>query len=161
MLTQEDTDKKLRNSVDQKIRDFFSLYEKRFNEGLDGKTDLETAEEFADCFIAADPHGVRCYRNGAGLMQSIPTEYEFYKNIGITSVKIVSQNITPVDDNHFMIRIHWVSMYKSKKMNEAEDQIEFDVIYLLQYVREQLKIFAYITGDEQAILKEKGLISEK
>lgn len=160
-MTQEDTDRKLKNSVDQKIRDFFSLYERRFNEGLEGKTDLETAEEFADCFIVADPNGVRCYRNGAGLMQSIPAEYEFYKNIGINSVKIISQTITPVDDRHFMIKVHWVSLYRSKKMNEAEDQIEFDVFYLLQYIREQLKIFAYITGDEQAMLKEKGLISEK
>jgi len=36
--------------------------------------------------------------------------------------------------------------------------IDFDVIYLLQYRDQHLKIFAYITGDEQAELQKNGLI---
>ncbi len=36
--------------------------------------------------------------------------------------------------------------------------IEFDVFYILQDINNELTIFAYITGDEQGVMKEHGLI---
>jgi hypothetical protein len=55
-----------------------------------------------------------------------------------------------------MVNVHWNSSYNRKDGSEVF--IEFDVIYFVQIIDEKLKIFAYITGDEQAVLREKGLI---
>jgi hypothetical protein len=52
--------------------------------------------------------------------------------------------------------VHWRSFYTKK--DGREELIEFDVIYFVQMRDEKPKIFAYITGDEQGVLREKGFI---
>lgn len=64
-------------------------------------------------------------------------------------------DITPIDAYHYQAKIHWKAHYEQTKL---EVDIEFDVIYLLQYLNNKLEIFAYITGDEQAELRKHGLI---
>jgi hypothetical protein len=82
--------------------------------------------------------------------------YAFYKNIGITSMEIISRGITFLDDFHTMIKIHWKSNFIKKDGSKGE--IEFENIYFTQTRDNQPKVFAYITGDEQAVLREFGLI---
>jgi hypothetical protein len=55
-----------------------------------------------------------------------------------------------------MAKVHWQAIYNKK--DKSKESIEFDVIYFVQTVNDQLKIFAYITGDEQGVLRERGLI---
>jgi hypothetical protein len=57
-----------------------------------------------------------------------------------------------------MIKIHWLSEYLKK--DNSHLSIDFDVFYFVQYVNGAIKIFSYITGDEQKILKENGLPEE-
>jgi hypothetical protein len=42
--------------------------------------------------------------------------------------------------------------------DKREGAIDFEVIYLLQLRDERIKIFAYITGDEQKAFKDAGLL---
>lgn len=44
------------------------------------------------------------------------------------------------------------------KPDGSEVTIPFDVIYLLQLLGGQPKIFAYITGDAMGVLREHGLL---
>lgn len=135
------------------IEKFFEAYEKRFAEGLAGQPDVEeTAGAFANFFVEASPVGISGSENGNAFRESIPKGYDFYRSIGTTEMKINQLDITELDDMHFMAEAYWEAMYK------GEETIEFNVIYFLQYRNEALKIFAYITGDEQKVLKEKGLI---
>jgi hypothetical protein len=145
------------DNPDKRLEDFFAEYEARFNEALDGECDVEeTANLFADCFIEANPFGVLGAKNDAIFRLMIPKGYEFSRSIGAKSMLIDSIKISSLDAYHSMAKVHWRAFYDKKDGNE--DIIEFDVIYFVQIIGEKPKIFAYITGDEQGILRERGLI---
>lgn len=143
---------------EQLLNDFFAGYEQRFNRFLKGEPfEVEdTARSFSACFIEASPLGVNCGQNDLQFRSMIPKGYEFYRSIGITAMDILSKDITLLDDFHAMVKVHWNSSFTKK--DNVKGRIEFDVIYLLQTNEDSTTIFAYITGDEQAALKENGLI---
>jgi hypothetical protein len=141
------------------IEEFFKQYVGRFNKSLyEEDADVDgTARSFADYFIEANPIGVNCGQNDKHFRAVIPQGYAFYKGIGITSMEIVSQKITQLDSCHAMDRIVWRSGFTRK--DGTTGTLDFEIIYLLQIINEECKIFAYITGDEKQALKENGLIS--
>lgn len=140
------------------IEQFFDRYAARFNQALRGESpDIEgTVDSFASEFIEASPSGVQGGKNDGQFKSVIPQGYTFYQNIGIQSMDIITKEITTLDAIHSMAKIHWKSNFLRK--DRTAGSIEFDVIYLLQTIGGSPKIFAYITGDEQAALKENGLI---
>lgn len=146
------------NSKEQQIDDFLNHYRNVFNKALEGDSaDIEqTAELFAPCFIAANPSGVNCGQNNDTFRDAMRNGYAFYKKIGITSMDILSKNITLLDNLHAMIKVRWKS--NILKRDGIKSSIEFENIYFTQTRDTQHKVFAYITGDEQAALKEAGLI---
>ena len=146
------------DSRKQQLAGFFVRYAERFNKGLREEiADIEgTAGDFSDCFIEASPAGVSCGKNDEQFRSAIPGGFAFYKKIGITSMNILSMESTLLDSFHAMTKIHWKSDFLRK--NNSTGSIEFDVIYFTQVKENKNKVFAYITGDEQAAFKEKGLI---
>lgn len=142
----------------QQIDSFFNSYAEIFNKGIKGESSdaEETARFFADCCIAANPDGVNCGKNDDEFRVMIPRGYDFYKNIGIISMEIVSKEITILDDYHTMTKVHWKCGFVKK--DNSSGSLEFDVIYFLQKTISEHKIFAYITGNEQTALKMYGLI---
>lgn len=54
-----------------------------------------------------------------------------------------------------MARVYWHYSYLK---DGKPGTIDFHIIYLLTTVNNEIKIFAYIAGDEQKALKERGLI---
>lgn len=140
------------------VSQFFEKYEQRFNEALanPSKVDVRaTADAFAEYFVESSPAGVVGGRNDEAFRQMIPKGLEYYRSIGTKSMKISSLNTTQLDDLHFMTRVHWDSRYEKESV---EMRIEFDVLYFLRCKEGRFKIFAYITGDEQKVLREHGLI---
>ena len=142
----------------QQIDSFFNGYAVLFNKGINGESSNveEIARLFADCFIAASPDGVHCGKNDEQFRTAIPQGYDFYKNIGIISMEIISKEITILDDYHTMTKVHWKSGFTKK--DNSTGSLEFDVIYFIQTMTSKHKIFAYITRDEQKALREHGLI---
>ena len=147
-----------KRTQEQQVDDFFNQYSDIFNKSIKGDVaDVErTAELYSDCFIAANPLGVNCGRNDEQLRDAIVKGYAFYKNIGITSMEIISKQITLLDDFHAMVKVYWKSNFIKK--DGSRGSIEFANIYFTQTRENQHKVFAYITGDEQAVLREFGLI---
>lgn len=144
-------------TLEDKIDAFFNVYEQRFTDGLRGKVDIEgTTAAFASSFVEASPVGVHCAQNDKTFKEAIPKGYEFYKKIGTQSMKIGSKEITRLDEFHLLCKVHWQSSYHTTDKKAVV--IDFDVFYFLQHLNNELKIFAYVTGDEQKVLKEKGLI---
>lgn len=138
------------------IEAFFEKYEQRFADGLAGKPDVEgTVDAFADFFVEASPVGIIGSKNDAAFRESIPKGYDFYKSIGTTEMKINQVHITDLDDLHYLVDVYWEAFYSRDEGNQS---IEFNVMYMLQNQNGALRIFAYITGDEEKVLKEKGLI---
>lgn len=140
------------------IKKFFAAYAARMNEALNDppKIDAEaTAAAFAGCFVEASPAGIICGKNDEAFLEQIPKGYEHYKNIGTRSMNITSLEITPLDELHAVAKVHWDSNYVRK--DKKEIRIEFDVFYFVQMKADIPEIFAYVTGDEQKVMKEYGL----
>lgn len=142
----------------QQINEFFNQYSDIFNNAIKvAAPDIEqTAGLYSDCFIGANPLGVQCGKNDKELRDFLLKGYGFYKEIGITSMDIVSKEITILDEFHTMTKVRWKSHF-IKRYN-SKGSIEFENIYFTQTKENQHKVFAWITGNEQAALKEYGLI---
>lgn len=141
------------------LKKFFSEYEERMNKALTDSPEVDveaTANAFADCFIEASPKGVMCGKNDEQFRIQIPKGLEFYRAIGTKAMKIIDLDIHSLDDFHAMVKVYWRAEYKKK--DNTKKVIDFDVIYLLQILHSAPKIFAYITGDEEKVLQDKGLI---
>ena len=146
------------DSFKTSIEAFFDNYRARFNASLQGaEVDVDgTVDSFSDCFIEASPVGINCGKNDKSFRKKIPKGYEFYKKIGTRSMLIEKREVTQLDDLHALVKITWRSEYNRK--NDSMLTLDFDVFYLVQNTEQGIKIFAYITGDEQKLLKENGLI---
>lgn len=143
----------------EKIKKFFDAYARRFNEALRGNVNIDkTAAAFADCFVEASPIGVQCAQNDERFKEAIQGGYEFYKHIGTKSMEITGIDVTPIDDLHAMVRVHWRAEYRKKDRQNLS--IEFDITYMVQMIDERIMIFAYVTGDEHGVLREHGLLDE-
>ena len=95
------------NNREQQIDDFFKYYCDVFNNGIKGDIpEIErTAELFSTCFVAADPSGINCGQNNETFRDAMDKGYAFYRNIGITSMDIVSKTITPLDNFHTITKV--------------------------------------------------------
>lgn len=147
--------------MNELIHQFFDDYARRFNQALSGADPdvSRTVDSFATCFVEASPAGIICSKNDERFKDAIPRGYDFYKSIGTQSMKIGSKIITPLDEMHAMVKIHWQSLYVKQAGNKEE--IGFDVHYFVQVKDNAVKIFAYVTGDEKKLLEERGLVPYK
>ncbi len=137
---------------------FFKQYSDGFNLGLQGRPNIdETVNSFSAVFLGSNPKGVLCKKNDESFRGVIPMAYEFYKSIGITKMEIVDLQITGLNQFHSMCTATWRAWYTLK--NGKEKTLDFEIVYLVRFEAGQPKIFAYITPDEEAILKEKGLVT--
>lgn len=146
------------DTLEQRIDSFFDAYASNLNESLQGaEVNVDRVSQcFSECFIEASPLGVNAGKNNEQFKEAIPKGFEFYKRIGIYAMPILSKAITPLDPQHTMVKVQWQSLFKRK--DDTEGQVSFDVFYLLQAHNECFKIFTYITGDEEAVLRREGLI---
>ncbi len=146
----------MNNSADD-IQSFFDHYEAIFNHSLQGEPDVDMITScFATCFVEASPKGIICGENDENFKKAIPNGYAFYRNIGVTAMKIISKEVSSLDSLHTMVKIRWKMLYK--KQEDVSGAIEFDVIYFLQKMNNAFTIFSYITGDEELALKQHNLI---
>ena len=145
---------------DAAVRAFFEDYAARMNDALADPPRVDVAaarRAFADHFVGTDPKSVRGGRNGLLLRLMIPRGYAHYRKIGAKRMEVRGLEITPLDDFHVMAKAHWWSVYERRRGGERIE-IEFDNIYLLHIPEDgSPRIFAWITGDEQQVLKEHGL----
>ena len=112
---------------------------------------------FADFVVGANPMGVAGGKNDEQFAKAIREGIDFYKNIGIISMNIISKEVNILDDFHAIVKIFWNSFYG----NETDSgDIPFEVVYLVQHKNGLNKIFAYVTGDEQAAFRNYKLIPE-
>jgi hypothetical protein len=144
-------------SFTEQIGDFFDQYVLRFNRALAGEPDIDAMTgAFAEHFIEASPAGVNAGSNTALFKEAVAGGLSFYRSMGIRSMEIQGKEITVLDDIHALAKVIWRSFYSREGVGEGT--IEFNVFYLVQDRGGKMKIFAFITGDEQKTLQEFGLI---
>ncbi len=142
--------------MEASIRELFERYERSFEKGLRGDLDLDEATSFfASSFIAAAPAGVMTGTNGDELKRALEQGYAHYREIGTKRMRVRSVAVSPIDEHHCLAHVAWTASYSRKDGSEVS--IDFDVHYLVQMLDKDPKIFGWISGDEQALLKENGI----
>ena len=143
----------------ENIEDFFSRYASTMNNALfGGRYDIDSImSSFSDFVVGSNPLGVTGGRNDEKFADAIRQGIEFYKQIGILSMNILSKEISVLDDHHATVKVFWSSFYSN---DNASGEIPFEVVYLVESTSGSLRIFAYVTGDELAAFKAHHLLSE-
>ena len=136
---------------------FFQRYEDFFMQSLGGEPDGDAmAELYAPEFIAASPVGVMAGKNDDGFRQALSGGYEQYRRMGTKEMRVRGVKMLPVDELHCVAGVAWTASYEAG--DKPRIDIDFDVHYLMQEYGGKLRIFGWIAGDEQALLKQHGVI---
>ena len=135
---------------DESIKAIFAEYEKAFA-SLDFK---KSAGFFADTFISAGPRGVIA-QSKAEFIKLANEAADFYRQVGQTSVKIISADETPISNEYSMVKVHWGATFKKTR----DILIEFDVSYFIFRSVPEPKIIMFIAHqDEQQAMRDLGLV---
>ena len=142
--------------METSVRKLLERYERVFNASLHGDADMdEVAALYASEFIAASPAGVMTGKNDEQLRKVMVQGYARYRAIGTKEMRIQGLRISPIDEHHCVAHVAWRASYVRK--DQAEVVIDFDVHYLVQQLDAEPKVFGWISGDEQALLREHGI----
>ena len=143
--------------MEASVRRLFERYERCFNRSLGGDLDMdEVASLYATDFIAASPAGVMTGRNDDQLRQMMVQGYAHYRAIGTKGMRIRNVHLSPIDEHHCTAHVAWTATYA--RQDQADVAIDFDVHYLVQKLDGEPKVFGWVSGDEQALLRKHGII---
>ena len=139
------------------VRDLFARYQRFFNRALAGDVDLDEGTSFyASAFIAASPAGIVAGKNDEQLGQVMEQGYERYRATGTKQMRMRDVRLSPMDEHHCVALVAWTAIYS--RQDAPDISIDFDVHYLVQKLNGEPKIFGWVSGDEQALLKEYGIV---
>ena len=139
------------------VRNLFARYQRFFNRALNGDVNLDEGTSFyASAFIAASPAGVVAGKNDDQLKKVMAQGYARYRAIGTKEMRIRNVRLSPIDEHHCVAHVAWTAIYV--RQNQADVAIDFDVHYFVQKLDGQPKVFGWVSGDEQAVLRKHGII---
>lgn len=139
------------------VRAFFQRYESFFRKSLGGDIDSdEVAALYASEFIAASPAGVMTGKNDDQLRQVMAQGYAHYRAIGTKDMRIQTIRLSPMDDHHCVAHVAWTATYARK--DQPDIALDFEVHYFVQKLDGEPKVFGWVSGDEQALLRKHGII---
>ena len=141
----------------ESIKEFFSRYQLFFTKALAGNLDAdELLALYTSDFIAASPSGVMTGKNDDTLSQNMINGYAYYRSIGTKSMQVRSIRLSPIDNQHAVAHVAWVAVYE--KDMQPDISIDFEVHYFMQELDGRLKVFGWVSGNEQALLREHGIV---
>jgi len=140
-----------------KVRNFFRRYEQFFMQSLNGEVDPnELSSLYAQEFIAASPLGVMAGKNDMIFQEALEQGFEQYRKMGTQGMRVRDVSISPIDEIHCVAHVAWAATYAVAEKPNIE--IDFEVSYLMQELDNALHVFGWISGNEQDLLKEYGVI---
>ncbi|PSJ65807.1 hypothetical protein [Kumtagia ephedrae] len=143
--------------MESAVRKLFERYERFFNRSLGGDMDTdEIASLYASDFIAASPAGVMTGKNDDRLKQVMAQGYAHYRAIGTKEMRIRQIRLSEIDELHCVAHVAWTATYARK--DQPDTAIDFDVHYLVQTLDGGPKVFGWVSGDEQALLRKHGIV---
>lgn len=141
------------------LKAFFADYAARANRALQDHPEIDVdaaVAAFTECFVEAHPGGVMCFQNNARFHAAVPQLFESQRGLGARSMTIDQLELTELNEQHHMANVQWRVVYK---LNEGRQiSAVFDEIYFVQ-IRDGLpRIFAYIAGDQDKLLRDLGIL---
>jgi hypothetical protein len=144
-------------TMENSVRRLFERYEHFFKQSLGGDiNDDEMAALYASDFITASPAGIMTGKNDDHFKKVMAQGYAYYREIGTKEMRIHHIHFSPIDERHGIAHVAWRATYGRK--DQPDVAIDFDVHYFVQRLDGEPKIFGWVSGDEQAVLKEYGII---
>ena len=141
----------------ERLKEFFCRYESFFMKSLYEEIDSEEILNlYASEFIAATPLGVMTGKNDDDFKQALFAGYEQYRKMGTIDMHVCKIKIYPIDEYHGVAHVFWRASYQ--KSDKSRVDIDFEVHYLMQEIKGKLRVFGWISGNEQEVLKEYGII---
>lgn len=138
------------------VKRLFERYESLFNQALCGTTSMdEVVTLYASEFIAGSPAGVTAGKNDDQLKQVMAQGYARYRAMGTKEMRIRNVRLSPIDEHHCVAHVAWTATYARK--NQLDIAIDFDVHYFVQKLNGEPKVFGWVSGDEQALLRKHGI----
>lgn len=143
--------------MERAVRKLFERYANFFNRSLGGDVDMEEVSSlYTSEFIGAAPAGVKTGKNDEQFKQIMAQGYAHYRAIGTKEMRIRNVVLSPIDEHHCVAHVAWTAIYARK--DQPDVAIDFDVHYLVQKLDGEPKVFGWVSGDEQALLREHGII---
>lgn len=143
--------------MDMAIRAFFARYADFFNRAVSGQQSMdEVATLYAAEFIAASPLGVMAGKNDEQFKRAMSHGYEHYRAIGTKDMRVREVRVTRIDDLHCMAHVAWTATYAREGRDDVA--IDFEVHYLMQVLSGEPKVFGWVAGNEQEVLKQYGIV---
>jgi hypothetical protein len=143
--------------MESSVRKLFERYERFFKRSLGGDIDMhEVASLYASDFIAATPAGVMTGKNDDQLEQVMAQGYARYRAMGTKEMRIRNVRLSPIDEHHCVAHVAWTATYAREDKPDA--LIDFDVHYFVQTLGREPKVFGWVSGDEQTLLRKHGII---
>lgn len=143
--------------MEHEVEKLFKRYEDLLNRSLHGDTDMDgIASLYAAEFIGAAPSGVRAGKNDHEFRQVMAQGHAHYRNIGTREMRIRNLNLSPIDQYHCLAHVAWTATYA--RADKTDTVIDFDVHYFVQALNGEAKVFGWVSGDEQAVLEQHGIL---
>jgi hypothetical protein len=143
--------------MESSVKKLFERYESVFNRSLGGDMEMdETAALYASEFIAASPVGVMAGKNNDQLKQVMAQGYARYRAMGTKEMRIRNVRLSAIDDHHCVAHVAWTATYVRK--DRPEVAVDFDVHYFVQKLDGEPKVFGWVSGDEQALLRKHNIV---
>ena len=143
--------------METSVRKLFERYERLFNEALVGDIDVrELASLYASCFIASAPTGLMTGKNNDQLKQVMAQGYARYRAMGTKEMRIRTVRVSPLDEHHCVAHVAWTGTYARKEQPDLA--IDFDVHYFVRTLDGKSKVFGWVSGDEQELLRKHGIV---
>ncbi|MBR0840680.1 nuclear transport factor 2 family protein [Bradyrhizobium liaoningense] len=142
--------------MENSVRELFERYGRLFRMALEDAVDMdEVVSSYAAAFVAASPAGVSVGQNDEQLKRMMQQGFERNRRIGTKDMRLRNVCISPIDEHHCLAHVAWTAVYD--RGGEPDVSIDFEVHYLVQELEDGPKIFGWISGDEQAVLKQHGI----
>lgn len=139
------------------VRKLFERYERLFNASLAGDVDTkQLAALYTSSFISATPAGIMAGKNDERLKQAMAQGYARYRALGTKDMRIRDVVVSPIDQDHCVAHVSWTATYARKDRGDVS--IDFDVHYFVRTFGGTPKVFGWVSGDEQELLRQHGII---
>ena len=143
--------------MEASVTKLFGRYERLFNQTLGGDMDArELASLYASCFIASTPTGLMTGKNNDQMKQVMAQGYARYRAIGTKEMRIRDIRLSPLDEHHCVAHVAWTGTYARK--DQPDVTVDFDVHYFVRTVDGKSKVFGWVSGDEQELLRKHGVV---
>ena len=140
-------------TIDEVYTEYVAAFDRSLGEQVDAKG---IRHHLSACFVGARPEGVQCGQNGTRVTQALEHGYAFHRQIGTRHMGVRDTATIPVDDAHALARVAYRAI--SEKPAGPILDLELEVSCMTDTRGKAYEIFAFVTGDEQALYEQHGLL---